>query len=69
MVYRARAKLGRTGFYLSEHLDKEKQDLFSKRRYLVRVHKLYQAWSFDLDIHVKRAKESKPISKLRKTTT
>ena len=60
-IYRARAKLQGTGVYLSEHLDKVQQDIFYKCRCLVRDQKLYRAWSFDLDIYVKRSVEDKPI--------
>ena len=60
-VYRARAKLNGTGVYLSEHLDKDKQDLFYKCRCLVRDSKLFRAWSFDLDIYVKQSSEAQPV--------
>ena len=60
-IYRCRAKLSGTGVYLAEHLDRPQQDLFYKCRTLCRENTLYRAWSYDLDIFVKKSKESEPI--------
>ena len=60
-VYRARAKLQGTGVFLAEHLDREQQELFFKCRTLCKENKLYRAWSFDLDIFVKKSAEASPI--------
>ena len=60
-IYRSRAKLSGSGVYLSEHLDRPQQDLFYKCRTLCREHTLYRTWSYDLEIYVKKTKESAPI--------
>ena len=60
-IYRSRAKLSGSGVYLSEHLDRPQQDLFYKCRTLCRENTLYRTWSYDLEIYVKKTKESEPM--------